>query len=118
MHFLLQVADLHDVAGASIITDTLRAARGLMFWSLKEAMLSQRLVETGTAKRQRGELRLDRFAANELKESGGVDSGGDSSVFGQAFQQASKWEAAAFRLGRGVRAWIVRPCQRVVNDAL
>ena len=109
MAFLLPSANLSLSEGASIVTDTLRAARGLIFWNTKQSALKKRLSASNTS----GggiQLRLDRFAANKLKEAGRVDSAGRKSLFGQAFRQSANWGPSALRLSEGSRAWTVRGC--------
>ena len=70
----MNFADLSLPPGVSAITDVMRSARGLIFWSVKKTMWEDALRKTCEYDSNRdNELKLDCFLASRLKEKKKTD---------------------------------------------
>eukprot|EP00954_Amorphochlora_amoebiformis_P020366 1338946-Amorphochlora_amoeboformis.AAC.1 len=80
------LVDLTQPSSWDTIANKVRGARELIFWSHKEQLWKRALAATmmtGTVP----SVNLDRMRAMRLRETGGCDTRGTISVFGQAFRQ-------------------------------
>jgi hypothetical protein len=82
-----------------------RKYRFVLFQSLKEKFWTIALELSSNSSSGCGEVRIDRFRASNLRESGKIDHRAKKTVFGQLYNQIGNKEVSSFRIRKNERAW-------------
>ena len=103
---LLPMLDFSVKPGMSRLADLVRGLRKLVFWSTKRKLWEAALADTQSAGGNAlGEVNINRFKANRLRERGKCDERGTRTCFGQLFRRLNGADVTGFRASKGVRVW-------------
>eukprot|EP01006_Ploeotia_vitrea_P044625 TRINITY_DN66843_c2_g7_i1.p1 TRINITY_DN66843_c2_g7~~TRINITY_DN66843_c2_g7_i1.p1 ORF type:complete len:1251 (+),score=842.18 TRINITY_DN66843_c2_g7_i1:532-3753(+) len=89
----------------SVLADSVRAIRGLIFWSVKSKVWTTALTKTMASSGSQQKIEVDRFKANRVRDKGRCDTRGKRTVFGQLFRALNKFTPSMYRVAKDARAW-------------
>jgi len=113
----LEFLDLKLPAGASLLTDGLRAVRGLIFWSNKKAMYQQAIDSSAVSSSSQASIEINNYKAIGLRMEGKTDWKAKRSTFAQAFRQLRELKDDQWKRKKNERLYTVRLVGEHAADA-
>jgi len=113
----LEFVDLKLPGGASLLTDGLRAVRGLIFWSNKKVMYQQALDSTVHSGGSNPSIEINNYKAMGLRLEGKTDWKAKRSTFAQAFRQLREVSNDLWKRRKNDRMFTVRLVGEHAADA-